>query len=200
METQLKELIEKIKSDGVAEAEQEAGRIIDKAKKQASDTGAKARQEAERIVADAGAEADKLTEAGRESLKQAGRDLLLGLRSSITSLFEKVVAADTRAALSEKELQDIIREFISAWQEKGVEDIQVLLSEDDFKKVTNGMFKKLAEEMKKGVEFKPQPDIQTGFKVGTKDGSAYYDFTDEGIAEFLAASLSPRLAECMKTE
>lgn len=200
METQLKELIDKIKSEGVAEAEQEADRIVGKAKEQASSMTAKARQEAERIIAEAGAEADKLTEAGRESLKQAGRDLLLGLRSSITSLFEKVVAADARDALSEKELQDIIKELISAWQEKGVEDIQILLSEDDFRKVTDGMFKKLAEEMKKGVEFKPQPDIQAGFKIGTKDGSAYYDFTDEGIAEFLAAGLSPRLAECMKTE
>jgi V/A-type H+-transporting ATPase subunit E len=42
--------------------------------------------------------------------------------------------------------------------------------------------------------------VQAGFRISTKDGSAYYDFSDEGIAEMLSAFVSPRLAELLQTD
>jgi V/A-type H+-transporting ATPase subunit E len=57
----------------------------------------------------------------------------------------------------------------------------------------------LSEELKKGVVLKPVAHIDAGFRVGEKNGSAYYDFTAGGVAEILAEYLNPRLAEIMKS-
>ncbi len=200
METQLKELIDKIKTEGVAEAEGQAKSITEKAEQEASAILGKAHAEAEKIVADAQAEAGRFQETGKEALKQAGRDLILNLNSSITRLFGTVVESRTKEALTEKVLQKIITDLIHAWQKKGQNDIQVLLSAADLKKLRTGLLKNLSDEMKKGVELKPSPDIQAGFRIGQKDGAVYYDFTDKGIAENLVQYLNPKLAECLKAE
>lgn len=199
METQLQELIDKIKTEGVAEAEGQSEKIRKEAEQKASDVLDKSRAEAEKIVAVAKAEADRFEQTGKEAMRQAGRDLILNLQSSITKLFETIVERETKTALTEKVLQKIITDLIHAWQEKGQNDIQVLLSEEDLKKMEKGFLKTLSDEMKKGVELKPSPDIQAGFRIGQRNGAVYYDFTDKGIAENLTQYLNPKLAECLKT-
>jgi V/A-type H+-transporting ATPase subunit E len=199
MEAQLKELIDKIKTEGVAEAEEKAGRILEKAERKAERVVAEAEKQAERIVAGAKAKADKFERTGRETMTQAARNVVLGLRSSIRELFESVVQRELKSALSEKDLQDIIYDLIRAWKKEGVDDLEVLLSPQDIKKLEKGTFDKLSREMKKGVEFRPLPEIQAGFRIGEKDGAAHYDFTDVGIAEYLTQYLSPKLAECVKS-
>jgi V/A-type H+-transporting ATPase subunit E len=56
----------------------------------------------------------------------------------------------------------------------------------------------LAVELQKGVELKPFPEIEAGFRIAMKDGSAYYNFTDRGIAEILAEYLNPKIAEIVQ--
>jgi V/A-type H+-transporting ATPase subunit E len=194
MEIQLKELIDKIKTEGVAEAEQKANEIDEEARRKASDVVDKAKKEAEGILAEARLEAEQMVNTGQATLKQAGRDLILGLRSSITELFEKVVAQETGKALSGAAFEKMLSGLIAAWRKEGVSDIQVLLSEGDFDKLQKGVLSTLAAEMKKGVEFKPVRDVQAGFRIGTQDGSVFYDFTDQGIAENLSAHLNTKLA------
>ena len=80
METQLKELIDKIQTEGVAEAEQKAGEIENEAKHKAADIIDKAKKEAERVLAEARSEAERMEDTGKATLKQSGRDLILGLR------------------------------------------------------------------------------------------------------------------------
>ena len=53
---------------------------------------------------------------------------------------------------------------------------------------------KCASEMKKGIVIKALPDIKAGFRIMEKDGTAYYNITEEGIAEFLGEYLNPKLA------
>lgn len=198
METQLQELIDKIKTEGVAEAEGQSEKIRKDAEQKASDVLDKSRAEAEKIVAAAKAEADRFEQTGKEAMRQAGRDLILNLQSSITKLFETIVERETKEALTEKVLQKIITDLIHAWQEKGQNDIQVLLSAADLKEMGKGFLKTLSDEMKKGVELKPSPDVQAGFRIGQRNGAVYYDFTDKGIAENLMQYLNPKLAECLK--
>jgi V/A-type H+-transporting ATPase subunit E len=62
---------------------------------------------------------------------------------------------------------------------------------------TSEPLSRLVEELKKGFELKPLPTLEAGFRIGLKDGSAYYDFSDQGIAEILAEYLNPRLSELM---
>ncbi len=198
MEAQLKELIDKIKTEGVAEAEEKAKQILQEAERQAAGIISGAKKEAERTASAAGKEAERTEQAGKEALKQAGRDLVLNLKGSVTKLFESIVNREIKAALTEDALQKILIELIHAWQKEKKSDIEILLSAQDYKKVKDGMLEKLAAEMKKGVEFKPLPEIQAGFRIGEKDGAVFYDFTDKGITEHLAQYLNPKLADCLK--
>jgi V/A-type H+-transporting ATPase subunit E len=52
--------------------------------------------------------------------------------------------------------------------------------------------------LKKGIELKPFPELQAGFRIAMKDGSAYYNFSDQGIAEILAEYMNPRIAEIVQ--
>jgi V/A-type H+-transporting ATPase subunit E len=48
------------------------------------------------------------------------------------------------------------------------------------------------------VELKFDRSLDAGFRISNKDGSAYYDFSAESVAELFSAYLNPRLAETLK--
>ena len=52
--------------------------------------------------------------------------------------------------------------------------------------------------MKKGVEIMASSQLQAGFRVSEKGGSAYYDFSDRGITDVLMDFLNPKVAEILK--
>lgn len=198
MDAQLQEIIETIKNEGVKNAEARQQEIIDNANSKAQSIIDDAKKEAESIVSKAKEEAQRHEASGRAALQQAGRDLVLTVRSEIEKLFDKVVHQATGEALSGEKLADAIVAALGNWDESKVGDLQLLIPEKSRKEVEEGLKKRLADAMKQGVEIKPVPSVQAGFRISTKDGSAYYDFSDEGIAEMLSAFVSPRLAELLQ--
>jgi V/A-type H+-transporting ATPase subunit E len=74
----------------------------------------------------------------------------------------------------------------------------VLLPPAELKKIEGALRSSLAEELRKGMELKPFPALKAGFRIGMKDGSAYFDFTAEEIANILGEYLNPRLAELVE--
>ncbi|MFP4300751.1 MAG: V-type ATP synthase subunit E [Alkalispirochaetaceae bacterium] len=199
MDAQLQEIIETIKNEGVKNAEARQQEIIDNANSKAKSIIEDAKKEAESIVSKAKEEARKHEASGKAALQQAGRDLVLTVRSEIEKLFDKVINEATGEALTGEKLGDAIVAALSNWDESKVGDLELLLPEKSRKEVEEGLKKRLSDAMKKGVEIKPVHSIQAGFRISTKDGSAYYDFSDEGIAEMLSAFVSPRLAEVLQT-
>lgn len=195
MDVQLKELIEKIKDEGVKSAEEKAAQIIHGAEQKAGDILAGAHKEASGIIANARAESARLDHSGREALKQAGRDLILSLKSRLEELFKTVIETGVKESLPGQVLEEAIIKLITSWSAKKVADLQVLLSPQDLEKVEKTLRSKLASELKKGLEIRPIPEIAAGFRVSMKDGSAYYNFSDQGIAEILTEYLNPRLSE-----
>jgi len=75
----------------------------------------------------------------------------------------------------------------------------LLLSEGDLDKLKSWASGSLANELKKGLELKSDRNLGAGFRIANKDGSAYYDFSAESVAELLSAYLNPHLAEILKT-
>ena len=57
-------------------------------------------------------------------------------------------------------------------------DYEDILPGDELKK-------ELADEIKNGLEIRPTKEVQTGFRLAAKDGSGYFDCSDEGIMEML---------------
>jgi len=197
MDVQLKELIDRIKSEGIKNAEQQAETIIDEAEKKARKIVADAEKEADSIRQKAEADARKMEHTGRESLKQAGRDLIISLQQRLQTLFDEVVYTETAENLKSDFLQKLIVQLVDKWDED-VKDLELLVSEDELKKLEKGLRDKLSAQLSKGMEIKPLPNVEAGFKVSYKDGSAYYNFSAEGVAEIISEFLNPRLAETLK--
>ena len=198
MDAQLQEIIDTIKSEGVETAEARRQEIIENANAKAQSIIDEAKKEADSIVADAKEEAQKHEASGKAALRQAGRDLILTVRSEVEKLFDKVVHEATGEALTGDKLADAVVAALNSWDESKVADLEVLLPQKSLEEIEAGLKKRLAEAMKKGVEIKPATSVQAGFRIATKDGSAYYDFSDEGIAEMLSSFVGPRLAELLQ--
>ena len=76
--------------------------------------------------------------------------------------------------------------------------MDLILSEAQLGRLSAYFNDKLAAELKKGLELKFDRNLTDGFRIANKDGSAYYDFSAESVAELLSAHLNPRLAETLK--
>lgn len=194
MEVQVKELIDKIKTDGVKNAEEKAAQIIKEAQAKADTVIANAEKKASGIISAAEEHAEKSRLSGEEAMKQAGRDLVLNLQAKITDLFNIILKDEIKSSMDDKLMGDIIINLISSWKEKNTSDLEVLLSEKDIRKTEQYLRSKLADKIKKGLDVKPSKNIDAGFHIAAKDGSAYHNFSAEGIAEVLADYLNPRLA------
>ncbi len=193
MDVQLKELLEKINKDGVEAADQKASEIISAAEKKAEEIIEKAKNEADKIISDGKAEAEKAEAGGKAAVVQAGRDLVLKTKAEIEAIFNSIIEKETTAAMTGKALEDAVVTVVKSWAEKGEYEVQ--LSEKDFAELEKNLESKLASELKSGVEIKPFPGVDAGFRLSEKDGGSYFNFTAEAVAANLSQLLNPKLAE-----
>jgi V/A-type H+-transporting ATPase subunit E len=200
MDVQVQEIIQKIREDGVKDAENRAKEIISSAEKQASERLDNAKKQAEKIVSDAEQETQRMKQAGEASLAQAGRDLVLAVRQEVTELFERVIRSQVADALNPDTVGTIIAGLVEAWSKTGEESFEALVPEDQRDAIRKTMLDKLAKRLSDVIELRPVKTIATGFQIGARDGSAHYDFSDQAVAEMLAQYLNPHLAHLLTTQ
>ncbi len=198
MDVQLKEIIEKIKSEGVQNAEARASEIIAEAESKAQEITAAAEKDAAAIKQKAEQEARKREESGKSALSQAGRDLLIKVEAQLQAQFEAIINSSVDEAFTSSTLETAVVEVVKSWSAGNSAELDILLPEKEYTKIEQGLRSKLAAELKAGLEIKPFRDLESGFRVSEKDGAAYYDFSAAGIAEVLVRFLNPRLAELLK--
>ncbi|MDC7218507.1 MAG: V-type ATP synthase subunit E [Spirochaetales bacterium] len=198
MDAQLKELIEKIKSDGVKSAGEEAAKIIADAEQKAANIVAEAERKAEDLKNTAAADAARSEASGKDALKQAGRNLLIDLRKEVENLFGSILENDVRGALSADVLEKSIVTVMGKWADQSAGELELLLPAKDLGDLEKGLKSKLADQLKAGMEIKPFKDLEAGFRISTKDGSAFYDFSDEELTALYSRYLSPSLFEAVK--
>ncbi|MDR1399680.1 MAG: V-type ATP synthase subunit E [Treponema sp.] len=194
MDIQLQELIDRIKKDGIESAITEAAKLKSQAEGEAKRIIEAAQKEADAIIAKGKTDAARSEKAGVAALEQASRNLVLAFKAEITALLEKIVARELAASYTEDALKATLPEILKAWASKGGDTLDIIVSEADLKKLQNWFNNQLSAELKKGVELKSDRKLGAGFRIANKDGSAYYDFSAESVAELLSAYLNPRLA------
>jgi len=200
MEIQLQELINKIKKDGIETASEEAAKIKREAEAEAARIVTAARKEAADLVSQGKADAERAEKAGKAALEQASRNLVLAFKGEIQALLDKIIAHAASSAYGEDTLKGVLPELLKAWVSKsGSDSLDVLLSEENVKKLKTWASGALADGLKKGVELKSDRNLGAGFRIANKDGSAYYDFSAESVAELLSAYLNPYLSEILKS-
>ena len=192
--TNLNDLIQKIKSEGIGEAERRSEEIINEARLAASEILNKAGLDAASITEEAEERIRKKESISKMALEQTVRDIIISIRISLTEIFDSLVKKEYQNVLSGKTLETVLIKLIEGWQkdDMGELNIELLVSESDRDSLFEGLLSKLNEEIKSGIELKIHPGIEGGFRIGMKDNHVYYDFTDEGIADVLAEYLNPR--------
>ncbi len=193
MEMELKSLIEKIKTDGVEQAQRKSEEILQNAKNQAQALLDEAHKKSAQILKQAEAEASRIRKNTEQALQQAARDLILSLRSRITELFSAAVKRETGNAFSGELLKEIILKVIESFRKEGIQSIEVVLTSHDKERLERALLGALSEELQRGVTLKVSPAVEKGFRIGEKDKNIYYDFTDESITESLMVFINPKL-------
>ena len=160
MELQIQDLVSSIRKDGIEAANAEAEAIISEAKKKA-----------ETIVADAKAEAKSVQEASEKEIA------MLAFKTEVQAEFEKILSAKIENNLSDAALGKLIHAVVS---DEDVKNYAVEVSE-----VNDSLKAELAEEIKNGLEIRPTKGVRAGFRLAAKDGSGYFDCSDDEIMQML---------------
>ena len=199
MEIQLQELIDEIKQNGVEAAEAEAKSIVDAAKAEAQKIVSDAKAKADKLLADAKAENEKIVKSGEDAIRQAGRNLLISFRESVTRELKAIVRDNVESVYSSASFSELVIHTVEAWAKNpDTEDISVILNEDDLKAIEKTLLSSLRERMAKGVTLKANDNFDGGFRVSVNGDGAYYDYSADAVVEMLSNYLSPRVSELLR--
>ena len=185
----LQGLLEKINRDGVEKADAEARKIIDDARAKADALIKDALAKAAQAKTDAEKDAKAYADRAAETIRQSARDIVIGIKDSVTALLENLLAKDVDRAL-------------------GDEKTAVLIVAEAIRDLTGpGEIRcgaKLAATLKsqvaglKSFTLTTDESLGTGFTVKTDGGRVEHDFTAETISTELARRLRPDLAKLVK--
>ena len=199
MEVQLQELIEQIKKDGVAAAETEANAIVEAAKSDAEKIIVDAQAQADKIISAAKAETERMTKSSEDAIRQAGRNLLISFRESVTRELTAIVGETVTAAYSSDAFAGLILRVVESWANKAdAEEIAVILNTQDLNQLEATLLAALKEKMLKGITLKANDNFDGGFRIAVNNGKAYYDYSAEAVVDMLSNYLSPKVTELLK--
>lgn len=193
MEVKLESLIEKIKKDGIEEAEKSSEVIIQKAHEKASLIKEEANLEAKKITEKAKQDAQRLKNNTESSLRQAARDLVLALRGEISGLFDKILKKRISSSLDPDFIKELIIKVINTWSPKKGATVEISVNQGDKEKLETLILLGLKDQAKETIEVKVNKTLDKGFRIGLKGENIYYDFTDESILEALKEFLNPAI-------
>ncbi|MCF0237475.1 MAG: V-type ATP synthase subunit E [Sphaerochaetaceae bacterium] len=185
MELQIQDLVESIKKDGIDCANKEKEEILSSARAQAEAIIKEAKEQADKTIADAKKEIEVLSQSAKVGVQQASRDVMLSLRQELDNQFSRILGSNLKAVLKEEALVTLISAVVS---DKDISSFKV-----ELKEVSEGIKAQLAKEIKEGLEIIPSKNVTSGFRFVEKDGSGYFDFSDETLSNILKPFLSDNL-------
>ncbi|NLE64801.1 MAG: hypothetical protein GX606_02660 [Elusimicrobia bacterium] len=197
MSQSVQELINKIKTEGIGEAEKKAQAIEAEARDKARGIVKDAETRAAAIIREADEKAKQTDAATRAALAQAGANLLRSLRQEIEALSRKILLRETQTALTPEMMKGLIEKAVTGAVAGGAE-AQVAFSPSDVKTLQEGLVSRLQGELRKPVVFRSRGDVARGFMVSFDGGKSSFDFTDEALAQYLSGFVSEEVAALLK--
>jgi V/A-type H+-transporting ATPase subunit E len=198
MAEEIKELIEKIRSEGVRAGEDKAKAIELDAQKKARQIINDAEAEAKRILSEAQESVSRREYSSRASLKQAARDVLIGLKKQMFIVLNKITLSRVDKALTIEETGKLIVHLLKECKTKDKGDVIVSVKKEDAQALEKVLMSELSGELKKGLVLKSSEDIRGGFTISYDHGKSYYDFTDKALADYIGSYIRPKLSEILK--
>ena len=199
MEIQLQELIDQIKKDGVEAAATEAESVLKAAKAEAEKIISDAKAEAEKYLLNAKNENEKMVKSSEDAIRQAGRNLLISFRESVTKELNALVSENVTAAYSSDAFAKLVLNAVEGWTAKpDAEDISMILNSEDLKSLEDTLLAGLKDRLVKGVTLKANDNFDGGFRIAVNNSGAYYDYSAEAVVEMLSSYLSPKVTALLK--
>ena len=199
MEIELQDLLDQIKKDGVAAAQAEAASILADAKAEAEKIVADAKQQADKLIASAKAENQRMVASSEDAIRQAGRNLLISFRESVSRELTAITGESVTAVYSSEALAQLVIQAVENWaKDPSTDDIAVILTSNDLQKLEQTILAGLKEKMLQGVTLKANDNFDGGFRIAVNNGSAYYDYSAEAVVDMLSNYLSPKVTQLLK--
>jgi V/A-type H+-transporting ATPase subunit E len=203
----VQELIDRIRSEGVESARNEAARLLSTARKESAALRAKADAEARAMLESARARIATEMAAGDEAIRNAARDALLELRNQVRQAFEVHVRR-----LVSHELQDsgFVRSLVLVLAGQAAEqyiqdrDAEVFVSSAMARadpqalqgevrdKIKDAVLGAAGQMLREGIELLSDRDIRCGVRVRLVGQELEIDMTDEALSRLLLKNLMPR--------
>ena len=202
-------LIDRLRSEGVANGRSQAEQIISDAKAEAEAIINQAQAEAEQLISQARTETDNIKRGGQEALKVAGRDTMLALKSQLAERFtgevQRLVGTETdKPELLTRMILEVVgraQEEVSDSKEievllprkvEGLEDLSRNPEELEQGILTHFVRLVGRDMLKEGVTFGVVQDNQGGLKLRLVDQEVVLDISDRAIADVILQHLQPR--------
>lgn len=203
-ESSIQTLIDRIRDQGVQNANREAARILADAEAKASQLLAEAQKQVEQMRAKATADIEAEQAAAEEALKLSARDSVLRLKNLVAVAFEKFVRRLVTTATQDRDLiKKLVLVLAGHSAEELIKDkqIQILLSDAVMTGKSDPKLRELGKQtilslssdmLREGVELIPSSSIEGGAKVRLVGEQLEIDLSDKAIAKMLSDHLLPR--------
>ena len=199
----VKELIERIRDEGVHSARAEADRILAEAKARAARIVADAKAEAAAIKKEARASMEREQTATIEALRIAARDTELELRSAIMSGFEEHVRRlVTDVTTDGSVLRDMILVLAGRAADDLIQDKDAVIFvpdrlADEVSAELDEFLRKSAvalsgDVLRQGIDLIPSNEIQGGARVRLVGEDLEIDMSDQALSQMMLKLLLPR--------
>jgi V/A-type H+-transporting ATPase subunit E len=203
-ESSVQALIDRIRDQGVQNANQEAARILAEAEAKASQLLADAQKQVEQLRAKATADIEAERAAAEEALKLSARDTVMRLKNAVSAAFETFVRRLVTTATQDRQLmKNLILVLAGQSAEEFIKDkqIQILLSKAILTGQSDPKLRDLGKQtilslssdmLREGVELIPSGSVEGGAKVRLVGEQLEIDLSDKAISKMLADHLLPR--------
>jgi V/A-type H+-transporting ATPase subunit E len=197
MAIELQHLIDRINQEAVEKGEQEAGRILARAREQAAALVREGEAAARAHIQKAEKDSEVFVERSTRTLEQAARDLLISVGQAVESIIADIVSDATDEALDPDTLKRMMVKMAQAYAERnGTESrIEVLVGKEDQSELVRFFARQYRHRLVRGLNIRADAGVRRGFRVILENDRVHHDFTRPAIAEALGSFLRPHLAE-----
>lgn len=195
METKIKELTDKLLSEGVEKGKAEAEKIIASAKVESAAIIAEAKKKADEIVAAAKKESESLHENTKSELKLYSVQALSALKTEITNvLTDNAVSDIVKQSVTDK---DFMNQFLLKLAEKWGAQEDIVISTEDAEGLKAVFAKQAKELLDKSVKIEGVHGQKALFTIEPADGSYKVNFGEEEFEDYFKSFLRPQLVEML---
>jgi V/A-type H+-transporting ATPase subunit E len=203
-ESSVQALIDRIRDQGVQNANREAARIVAEAESKAAQLLADAQKQAEQMRMKAAADIEAERSAAEEALKLSARDTIQRLKNVVGAAFETFVRRlVTQTAQDRQLMNNLILVLAGHSAEEFIKDkdIQILLSKAILTGTSDPKLRELGKQtilslssgmLREGVQLIPSDSVEGGAKVRLVGEQLEIDLSDKAIAKMLSEHLLPR--------